>query len=145
MADTNKKTYVPGKFALAVKRSRAGLGLFTLEPISKGACIIEYTGRTLSEAQEYTSRSRYLFEVTKKKTIDGAARSNRARYINHSCRPNCAVEIDEKRERVFIFAKRDIKTGEELGYDYGRAYVAAHIKPKGCVCIKCRPELHRAL
>ena len=134
--------FVPKKLKLKVGRSRAGLGLFTHEPIKKGTCIVEYTGRTLSEAEEYTSQSLYLFAVTKKKTIDGSARSNTARYINHSCRPNCEIEIDEKRERVFVFAKRNIKAGEELAYDYGKEYFNSHIKPKGCKCVKCRPDLH---
>ena len=56
--------------------------------------------------------------VDDERVIDGSTRSNRARYINHSCRPNC--EADETDEgRVFIKALRKIKAGEELNYDYG--------------------------
>lgn len=133
--------YVPGGFAVKVKRSRAGLGLYALEDIPKGVCIIEYTGRELTKEEEETINSLYLFEVTKTKTIDGGARSNIARYINHSCRPNC--EIDIYKERVFVMSRRNIKAGEELGYDYGTEYFKAYIKPKGCKCVKCSPELHQ--
>lgn len=137
-----KSKFTPGGFDLAVKRASAGRGLFAQEPIPKGACIIEYIGRTLSEEEEQTSRSRYLFEVTPKKTIDGWDKRNTARYINHSCRPNCEIEI--RKGRVFVMAKRNIKPGEELGYNYGKSYFDSFIKPIGCRCIKCAPKLHAA-
>lgn len=78
---------------------------------------------------------KYLFDVGKKITIDGNIPQNKARYINHSCRPNC--EADGPPGRVFIFATRSIKPGEELTYDYGKEYFDEHIKPKGCRCDKC--------
>lgn len=131
---------MPGSFDLRVKRSKAGLGLYTMDKIQKGACIIEYKGKTLTKAQDEASNSSYLFLVSKKKTIDGGARSNTARYINHSCRPNCEIAI--YKEQVWVMAKRTIKPGEELGYDYDKEYFDAYIKPKGCKCIKCAPQLH---
>ncbi len=135
---TKKKSkFEPVGYALKVKRSRTGLGLFAQEDITKGTCVIEYTGRTISKEEEYSSRSLYLFEVSKKKTIDGATRTNTARYINHSCRPNC--EIDIYKERVYVMAKRNIKAGEELNYDYDTDYFEEYIKPKGCKCLKCSP------
>jgi len=126
-----------GIYTLKVKRAAkgSGLGLFAEEDIPKGAFIIEYFGREISEKEEYTSKSLYLFEITKKKTIDGTIRENTARYINHSCRPNCEAEI--KKGRVLIFAKRNIKKGEELAYDYGKEFFNDHIKPIGCKCVKC--------
>lgn len=132
-----KRKFAIGDYDLVVKRSRAGCGLFTRDPIEKGRCIVEYTGRVLSKAEEYTTRSKYLFEVSKRTTIDGRDRSNTARYINHSCRPNCEVEI--WRGRVYVMAKRAIKPGEELAYDYGREYFNEYIRPKGCRCAKCSP------
>lgn len=133
-----KSKYTPGGFDLAVKKARAGRGLFAREDIPKGVCISEYVGRTLSKEEEYTSRSRYLFEVTKNKTIDGWDKRNIARYINHSCKPNCEVEIHKK--RVFVLSKRKIKAGEELGYNYGKSYFDSFIKPIGCRCPKCMSE-----
>lgn len=132
-----KRTYIPGDFDLVVRRSAAGLGLFTQSDIPKGACIIEYVGRVLSKEEEYSSRSKYLFEVTKTKTIDGASRQNKARYINHSCQPNAEIQISGG--RVFITARRAILAGEELSYDYESEYFDAYIKPKGCRCAKCSP------
>lgn len=133
-----RKIYTPGPYSLLVKRSSAGLGLFAGENIPKNACIIEYVGRVIKGKEEYTSRSKYLFEVHSRMTIDGRARSNTARYINHSCRPN--AEPETKKRRVFIFAKRPIKAGEEIVYDYGTEYWKKHIQPHGCRCTRCKPD-----
>jgi len=130
--------YVPGEWKLAVKRSSAGLGLFAVEAIPKGACVIEYVGRVLPKEEADTSRSKYLFEISKTKTIDGKPRINKAGYINHSCRPNCETEIHAG--RVFVMAIRNIKPGEELTYDYGKEYVDEFIKPYGCRCAKCKSQ-----
>ena len=116
------------------ERSSAGLGLFATRPYKKGERIIEYVGRTLTNAEEYSSRSKYLFEVNARKTIDGAVRTNIARYINHSCTPNCEPEIE--RGHIYIDAIKNIKTGEEFTYDYGEEYFDEHIKPYGCRCVK---------
>ena len=125
----------PGSYRIAVKRARAGRGLFALEPIPKGACIIEYVGPTLQEEEWLHSWNRYLFKVTKKTTINGWNKKNTARFINHSCRPNCEIKI--RRGRVFIMAKRAIKIGEELVYHYGKEYFDDVIRPMGCMCPKC--------
>ena len=129
-----RKSYTPGDFELLVKRSNTGLGLFAGETIPKGACVIEYTGVEISKEQEEKSRSKYLFEITARKTIDGAPRWNTARYINHSCRPNCEPNIHKG--RVFIHARRAIKPGEELNYDYGKNYFNQYLK-EICGCPKC--------
>lgn len=135
--------FTPGDFKLIVRRSYAGLGLVTESAIPKGACVVEYWGRTLTADEENTSNSKYLFAISEKKTIDGAPRANIARYINHSCRPNCEPEI--YRGHVYIMAKRAIKPGEELCYDYGEEYFNNHIKPHGCRCAKCDPKRHEKL
>lgn len=126
--------YVPGKFSLLVKRAKTGLGLFAGEPIPKGSCIIEYKGRTISEKEAYTSRSRYLFEVHARKTIDGKPPKNKAGYINHSCVPN--ADPVTRTGRVFIMATKNIKEGEEITYDYGDEYYNDYLKPVGCKCPK---------
>ena len=125
-------------YNLKVKRSRSGLGLYTFDPIKKGACIIEYTGRMLTPEENKTVENQYLFRISRTKTLDGSPRSNTARYINHSCRPNC--EIDVYRGRIYILANRNIKAGEELNYDYDTEFFDEWIKPKGCVCLKCKPQ-----
>lgn len=133
-----KGKFTPGDFDLRVRRSSAGLGLFTESAIPKGACIIEYVGRQVSKEESETSKSKYLFEISKKKTIDGKPKWNKAGYINHSCRPNAESEIHSG--RVFILATRNIKPGEELVYDYGKEYFNEHIKPFGCRCEKCKEK-----
>lgn len=134
--------YTPGKFDLVVKRASAGLGLFVGETaIPKGACIIEYTGPAISEEEKYKSRSKYLFDLDNGTTIDGQGRDNKARYINHTCEPNCEPNI--WRGRVFIHATRNIKPGEELGYDYGEDYFAAYIGDN-CRCASCAPKAAKA-
>jgi len=119
---------------LVVKRSNTGLGLFTRAAIPKGVRIIEYVGLKLSADEVAVSRSLYLFEAGPRTTIDGSPRWNTARYINHSCRPNCEVII--RRRRVFIFSRRAIRAGEELNYNYGRAYVIRYLGDN-CRCAKC--------
>ncbi len=135
MAEQKRKIFTPGDFDLAVKRSAAGLGLYTNEPIPKGVCVIEYFGPYLTNEEADAVNNKYLFEVSERRTIDGSPRKNTARYINHSCRPNCEPEI--RKGRVFIFSRRAIKAGEELAYDYGKDYWDTFIKPHGCRCPKC--------
>ena len=127
-----KKKKIARPEGLRVGRSSAGLGLFATRPFKKGERIIEYFGREISKEEEYTSKSKYLFEVNSRKTIDGTTRENFARYINHSCKPNCEPNI--VKSHVWIDAIKSIKTGEELSYDYGEEYVNEHIKPYGCRC-----------
>jgi len=121
-----------------VGKSSAGLGLFALEDIPKGVCFIEYVGRVIKGEEEYTSRSKYLFEVNARKTIDGRDRSNTARYINHACKPNSEYNIHKG--RVFIFSKKKIIAGDEITIDYDKEYWNKHIKPYGCRCLTCKQK-----
>ncbi len=132
-----RRRFSPVPLVLNIKRSRTGLGMFAGEEIPKGTCVIEYTGKQLSEKEHDTSRSKYLFWTSKTTVLDGSTRSNKARYINHSCAPN--YEVDLKNKRIFIFALRRIRKGEELTYDYDTEYFDMYIKPKGCKCKRCDP------
>ena len=129
-----KRRFSPVPFCLAVRRSHSGRGLFTLERIPKGSCVIEYIGRPATAKQVVEDRGKYLFWTSSKTMIDGYIPANTARFINHSCAPNC--EIDISRRRVFIFALRDIKPSEELSYDYGDQYFEKHLAGR-CCCAKC--------
>lgn len=120
-----------------VRRSAAGLGLFALVPFKKDDLIIEYTGETISAAEANRRGGKYLFELNDEWTIDGKTRDNIARYINHSCRPNCEPILSEDETQVHIHAKRNIAPGEELTYNYGKDYFTRVIKPLGCRCVKC--------
>jgi uncharacterized protein len=116
--------------SLEVKKSYAGLGLFALRAFKKGERIIEYFGPMILSTEDMNNK--YLFEVTKEKYIDGSSRHNTARYINHSCAPNCEVR---GRSRLWVYAIKNIKPGDELTYDYGEEYIKDHIKE--CKCPKC--------
>jgi SET domain-containing protein len=133
-----KSKYTPHKFSLNIKKSLTGKGLFAGEDIPKEKCIIEYIGKEIPKEKQENASGRYLFETGKDKMIDGNIPENTAKYINHSCKPNC--EARGPKGKIFIFSLRKIKAGEELTYDYGKEYFDAYIKPKGCKCIKCSPK-----
>jgi SET domain-containing protein len=122
-----------------IGRSHTGLGLFATRPIKKKTRIIEYKGPILDyeTAQRAENRgNRYLFEVSKHRTIDGTPRYNIARYANHSCNPNAEPVI--WRGRVFIRSLRAIKPDEEIVYDYGIDYLRNVIGRSNCKCSRCR-------
>jgi uncharacterized protein len=119
-------------YKLNVKRGIAGLGLFAGERIPKGEFIVEYYGQKRTDKQADEKGGKYLFHVDDNVVIDGSQRDNIARYINHSCKPNCEPEIDGK--RIFLYAVRTITAGEELTYNYGKEYAGDLIYPKGCKC-----------
>lgn len=121
---------------LKIKKSKTGLGLFTQTPLKRGDFVVEYRGAILSHEEADRKGGRYLFDLSNRRTVDGTTRANMARYINHSCRPNC--EADVRRGRIFVFARRGIRAGEELLYDYGKEYWDEYIKPLGCLCEKCQ-------
>lgn len=132
---------------LAVFKSSAGFGLKTLVDIKKDDEVVEYKGKRISDEQADEKPNRYLFEIDDKWTIDGSDRSNIARYINHSCRPNCEAihyEVedgkDSRTDEIMIVAKRNITAGEELTYDYGKSHFNEYIKPHGCKCSKCQEK-----
>ncbi len=127
--------FAPDTFKLRVRKSATGRGLFAEETIPKGACIIEYTGRPATLEEMARDDGKYLFWTGKTTMINGNIPSNKARFINHSCAPNC--EADGPPGRIFIVALRTIRAGEELSYNYGKEYFDKHIKPKGCRCVKC--------
>jgi|SRR6266404_851296 SET domain-containing protein len=123
-----------------VKRTITGLGLFTLKPFSEGKRIIEYTGKIISSDDKKEMSGRYLFEISEKLAINGKTRTNLARYINHSCRPNAIAYLSGR--RVWIWAKRNIKAGEPITIDYGKRYFDDYIRPIGCKCEKCVKKLN---
>ena len=128
--------------ALVVRPSRIhSVGVFTNAPVRKGARLIEYTGKFLTpdEADSlYEGAPRtYLYGLGDgKKIIDG---EGIAAYLNHSCDPNC--EIDEIKNRAYIFAIRDIAAGEELLWDYN-LYDDDDPAPCHCGSPKCRGTMY---
>lgn len=130
--------------ALVIRRSAIHAdGCYTTAPIKKGVRIIEYTGPRLTkeaadEIYEDSPRT-YLFGVGDGTyVIDG---DGMAAFINHSCDPNC--EVDEINGRIYIFATRNIKAGEELAYDYN-LYDGDLDDPARCLCgaRSCRGSMY---
>jgi hypothetical protein len=120
---------------LAVKRSTIGLGLFAVEAIPADKRLIEYIGPVLTYEEANKKGGKYLVKLDGKYIIDGSPRSNIARYINHSCRPNARVYTSGV--RVWIWSLRAIKAGEEITINYGKEYMDEHIRPGGCKCKAC--------
>ena len=102
-----------------------GNGVFAVQDIAEGETLIEYKGEIISWKEALRRHPHdptqpqhtFYFHVDDDRVIDGNVDGNAARWINHSCEPNC--EADEQKGRVFIKALRNIAAGEELNYDYG--------------------------
>jgi uncharacterized protein len=101
-----------------------GMGAFALRRIRKGTRIVEYLGERVSHAEadrryetkDATDAHTFLFIVDSRTVIDAGVDGNEARFLNHSCKPNCESVIENR--RVFIEATRTIEPGEEMTYDY---------------------------
>ena len=111
-----------------------GSGLFAVQNIKKGSKIIEYIGdkvtkkegdkRADKQIKQYKKNKNngmvYIFELNKLYDIDGFVSYNHAKLINHSCNPNCEVEIINN--EIWISAIKNIKKNTELSYNYGYSY-----------------------
>jgi SET domain-containing protein len=120
------------------RRSRLhGFGVFAAEPITKNTRIIDYAGELVRNDESEEREERYLaagciwvFRIDRTWSRDAAIGGNIARFINHSCRPNCWFEVVGR--TIWIRASRTIRAGEELTYDY------ATVGEKTIPC-RCRP------
>ena len=95
-------------------------GLFAVTDIPPGTRIVEYLGEKISKdesARRLAQYNTYIAYLNEQYDIDGETRANMARYINHSCDPNCTVEYTP--ETIWIVALKHIQVGEELSCNYG--------------------------
>ncbi len=113
------------KLKFKVQSSRIqGRGAFATQKIRKGVRVIEYKGELITQTeadQRYENTDDrtspiLLFQVDKRFVIDAGVNGNEARFINHSCDPNCETVSDKR--KIFVEAIRTIYPGEELAYDY---------------------------
>ena len=119
-----------------------GNGVFAVAPIAKGERVVEYKGRRRThedvdagDSGDADSGHTFLFTLNDEYVIDANFEGGTARWINHSCAPNCEAVLEEaeggderdlRKDRVFIEAIRAIKPGEELAYNYGITLAEAH-------------------
>ena len=130
-----------------VKTSKIhGTGVFATQNIAKGTRIIEYIGQkvTKKEGDKRSERrikkylnsketgSVYIFELNSRYDIDGSYLYNKARYINHSCNPNC--EVDIIKGKIWISSIKKIKISEEFTYDYGYEFDKEDFTDHICKC-----------
>ena len=127
------------KMLLWISKSRiAGKGLFTAQAITRGTRIIQYTGEKITKAESdkrLADGNVYIFALHERYDIDGKAFRHKARYINHSCAPNCTVQMTTR--TIWIVALRDITAGEELTYNYGYELDDAPTHPCTCSAENC--------
>lgn len=125
-----------------VKKRRStihGWGIYATRTISKNTRIIDYAGERVSNRESARRERRQLqhghiwcFTLTRRTVVDAEVGGNDARFINHSCRPNCYIEITN--QTIWIRAARTIRKGEELSYNYntdGEAGITCRCR-RGC-------------
>ena len=133
MMDDRALQKKPTQSPYVIKRRSSvhGFGIYARKDIPKGTRIIEYVGEriTKKEAERRGDEDMfaaktdrecgavYIFVLNKRHDIDGNVSYNTAKYINHSCDPNC--ETENIRGKIWVIALRDIPKGEELSYNYG--------------------------
>ncbi len=131
-----RKAPLSGRGLVAARRSRIhGNGVFALRSIRKGQEIVHYLGKLRTHEDvdgAYDAAAddghTFYFTLNDKYVVDAASRGNAARWINHSCRPNCEAVTEEdpsgdpRKDRILIQAIRDIAAGDELSYDYGISF-----------------------
>jgi SET domain-containing protein len=129
-----------------IKRRRSklhGWGVFASQRINKNKRIIDYAGEKISHQESLRREQRYMrkgliwcFQINRRWVRDAAAGGNIARFINHSCHPNCYVHIVG--HTIWIRAARNIRRGEELTYDY-------MTDGEGHIRCRCSPACQRLL
>jgi uncharacterized protein len=132
--------------AKLIERRRSSIhrwGVFANRAIPKNKRIIHYAGEKISNQESLKRERRYIgkghiwcFKLTNRTVIDAGVGGNVARFINHSCRPNCYIDI--KDGIIWIRAARPIRRGEELTYDY-------NTDGEGLLRCRCRAGCQRLL
>ena len=129
-----------------------GWGLFAMNPIKKGDFVIQYLGEIFSVTSQLgigrlyqyaSSTCTYLMKLSPKEVIDPTTKGNVARFINHSCNPNCVTQKWNVMGEVFvgIFAKKDIARDQELTFDYKFDVYKTPFLECFCGAIKCKGYL----
>ncbi len=113
-------------------------GLFTTIDITKGTKIIQYIGAKIAKEESdrrLAAGNVYIFGLNERYSLDGDTPKNTARYINHSCDPNCQTE--QFGNTIWIVSSKDIQAGEELTYNYGYEVDDTPADPCHCGADNC--------
>jgi uncharacterized protein len=124
------------KVQVWIGKSRiAGKGLFAGQDITKDTIITRYLGTKISKAHSVRALAHgnaYICHLNDRYDIDGNTLKNIARYINHSCEPNCVLQTTGL--AIWVVALRDIQAGEELTHRYNYEYDAERYRDFPCFC-----------
>ena len=115
-----------------------GLGGFAARGIPQGTRVIEYLGERISKSESLRrceANNEYIFGLSESEDLDGNVPWNPARFLNHSCLPNCEAVIADG--RIWIVAVRPIAAGEELTFNYGYDLVDYRDYPCRCGAVNC--------
>ena len=110
-----------------------GVGGFARAEIPVGTRIIEYTGEKITKKESLSRcehNNEYIFALDDTHDLDGNAPSNPARFLNHSCEPNCEALLENG--RIWMVSLRQIRAGEELTFNYG--YDLEDYRQYPCFC-----------
>lgn len=110
-----------------------GTGAFAAQHIAQGTRIIEYLGERISKSESLArceAGNHFIFEISAAEDLDGNVETNPARFINHSCAPNCDAINDNG--RIWIVSTRLIAAGEEITFNYG--FDLSEYKDYPCQC-----------
>jgi uncharacterized protein len=130
-----------------------GKGVYAVVDLAEGETLIEYVGEIITWDEALRRHPHdptdpnhtFYFHIDEDHVIDAKYGGNSSRWINHSCKPNCEADVEDG--RVFIRARKNIKAGEELFYDYGLVIDEPYTKklkaeyPCWCGAKKCRGTL----
>ncbi len=97
-----------------------GTGGFARLPIPRGTRVIEYVGQPIDKYESLRrcqADNQYIFCLNQETDLNGNVDWNPARFINHSCAPNCDAEVHDN--RIWLVAQRDIQAGQEVTFNYG--------------------------
>ena len=135
MSDTSRPAELtPHVACFAVLDSPVhGLGAFAMRPLEAGERIVEYTGERITKTESQircAAGNHFIFSFDDEWDLDGDQPDNPARFVNHSCEPNC--EAIQRDDRIWLIALRDIRAGEELSFDYGYDLENYHDHPCHC-------------
>lgn len=116
-----------------------GKGAFALRPIAAGTRVAEYIGERIDKtesAKRCEAQNPFIFYIDEEWDIDGDVEGNPARFLNHSCAPNCEAQCIDG--RIWLVALKDIAVGDELSFDYGYDLESYKEYPCACGAPNCR-------